>query len=174
MANDNTFDFFGEVATLDRNTTQTEKVVKKRKNYVKKNQEIEKIEENVKVEAIEPIIETKIEDTTINEIDLKPEISATEFIDEEKIEIQEEEKPEIKMEVEVKEDEKIKDIVSEKPKIKLPERKKICPNAIRQTYHIDNELAEKIKIYAYIARLGISEVVNEAVKEYLKDKNLNL
>ena len=50
----------------------------------------------------------------------------------------------------------------------LPERYKF-QNPIRQTYHIEKELVEKVKLYAYIKRLRISEVVNIALKQYLKD-----
>ena len=44
--------------------------------------------------------------------------------------------------------------------------KNITDNTIRQTYHLDKELIELIKKYAYIERMKISEVVNIALKEF--------
>jgi len=40
----------------------------------------------------------------------------------------------------------------------------------RQTYHLDTDLIEKIKKYAYWKRLKVSEVVNEALREFFKGK----
>ncbi len=39
----------------------------------------------------------------------------------------------------------------------------------RQTYYIRLETIEKLKAYAYWERKGISEVVNVALQEFLKD-----
>ncbi len=41
---------------------------------------------------------------------------------------------------------------------------------IRQTYHLERELVEKIKKFAYWKRLKISGVVNQALREFFKDK----
>lgn len=40
----------------------------------------------------------------------------------------------------------------------------------RQTYHLETDLIRKINEYAYWERLKISEVVNEALREFFKDK----
>jgi len=40
----------------------------------------------------------------------------------------------------------------------------------RQTYHLEKDLIEKIKKYAYLERLKVSEVVNEALREFFKGK----
>jgi len=40
----------------------------------------------------------------------------------------------------------------------------------RQTYHLDLDLIEKIKKYAYWQRLKVSEVVNQALREFFKNK----
>lgn len=40
----------------------------------------------------------------------------------------------------------------------------------RQTYHLEKDLIKKIKDYAYWKRLKISEVVNQALREFLKGK----
>ena len=39
----------------------------------------------------------------------------------------------------------------------------------RQTYYIRIDLVEKLKSYAYWERRGISETVNMALEEFLKD-----
>jgi hypothetical protein len=44
------------------------------------------------------------------------------------------------------------------------------PDTQRQTYHVEVDLIEKVKRYAYIERLKISEVVNRALKEFFQDK----
>jgi hypothetical protein len=44
---------------------------------------------------------------------------------------------------------------------------------IRQTYHLSNDNVEKIKKYAYIERLKISEVVNKALAEFFEDKKFS-
>lgn len=44
------------------------------------------------------------------------------------------------------------------------------PNTQRQTYHVEIDLVEMVKRYAYIERLKISEVVNLALKEFFQDK----
>lgn len=44
------------------------------------------------------------------------------------------------------------------------------PDTQRQTYHVEVELIEKVKRYAYIERLKISEVINRALKEFFQDK----
>lgn len=41
---------------------------------------------------------------------------------------------------------------------------------MRQTYHLELDLIEKIKKYAYWERLKVSEVVNKALREFFKDK----
>jgi len=40
----------------------------------------------------------------------------------------------------------------------------------RQTYHMEIELIDKIKEYAYWKRLKVSEVVNEALREFFKNR----
>lgn len=40
----------------------------------------------------------------------------------------------------------------------------------RQTYHLERDLVKKIKDYAYWKRLKISEVVNQALREFFKGK----
>lgn len=40
----------------------------------------------------------------------------------------------------------------------------------RQTYHLETDLIEKIKKYAYCQRLKVSEVVNQALSEFFKGK----
>ncbi|MFH1714849.1 MAG: hypothetical protein ABH857_01470 [Elusimicrobiota bacterium] len=62
---------------------------------------------------------------------------------------------------------------TENSSIKMPERRRLIA-PVRQTYHIEKELVEKVKIYAYIERMKISEVVNLALKDYLKDKKLSI
>lgn len=42
----------------------------------------------------------------------------------------------------------------------------------RQTYHMEIELIEKIKKYAYWQRLKVSEVVNQALREFFKNKKV--
>jgi hypothetical protein len=46
------------------------------------------------------------------------------------------------------------------------------PKTKRQTYHLEVELIEKVREYAYWERLGVSEVVNIALEEFFKDKNI--
>lgn len=41
----------------------------------------------------------------------------------------------------------------------------------RRTYHIQDELHEKVKAYAYWERVSISEVVNAALKQFLNGWN---
>lgn len=43
------------------------------------------------------------------------------------------------------------------------------PSKRRQTYYIRIDLMEKLKSYAYWERAGISETVNMALEEFLKD-----
>ena len=38
----------------------------------------------------------------------------------------------------------------------------------RRTYHIQDELHEKVKAYAYWERVSISEVVNAALKQFFE------
>ncbi len=45
----------------------------------------------------------------------------------------------------------------------------ILPSKRRQTYHIQEELIEKIRAYAYWKRMGISETVNVALEQFLGD-----
>lgn len=40
----------------------------------------------------------------------------------------------------------------------------------RQTYHLEIDLIKKVKDYAYWQRLKISDVVNQALKEFFKNK----
>ena len=40
----------------------------------------------------------------------------------------------------------------------------------RQTYHLEIDLVDKIKKYAYWERLRVSEVVNKALREFFKNK----
>jgi len=40
----------------------------------------------------------------------------------------------------------------------------------RQTYHLETDLIDKIKKYAYWERMKVSEVVNRALREFFKDK----
>jgi len=40
----------------------------------------------------------------------------------------------------------------------------------RQTYHLETDLIEKVKKYAYWERVKVSEVVNEALREFFKGK----
>ena len=40
----------------------------------------------------------------------------------------------------------------------------------RQTYHLEMDLVEKIKKFAYWERLKVSDVVNQALREFFKDK----
>lgn len=46
------------------------------------------------------------------------------------------------------------------------------PDTQRQTYHVEVDLIEKVKRYAYIERLKISEVINLALKEFFQDRGL--
>lgn len=46
------------------------------------------------------------------------------------------------------------------------------PDTQRQTYHVEVELIEKVKRYAYLERLKISEVINRALKEFFQDRGL--
>jgi len=46
------------------------------------------------------------------------------------------------------------------------------PKIKRQTYHLKVELIEKVREYAYWERLGVSEVVNIALEEFFKDKEI--
>jgi len=39
----------------------------------------------------------------------------------------------------------------------------------RRTYHIQDDLHEKVKAYAYWERMSISDVVNTAFKQFLDD-----
>ncbi len=48
------------------------------------------------------------------------------------------------------------------------------PETLRQTYHLDVDNVEKIKQYAYIERLKISEVVNKALEEFFKKNKFTL
>ncbi len=43
------------------------------------------------------------------------------------------------------------------------------PKTLRQTYHLSLDNIEKVKRYAYIERLKISEVVNRALFEFFKN-----
>ena len=43
------------------------------------------------------------------------------------------------------------------------------PKTLRQTYHLSLDNIEKIKRYAYIERLKISEVVNKALVEFFRN-----
>ncbi|MFC1566622.1 hypothetical protein ACFL4A_02145 [bacterium] len=49
----------------------------------------------------------------------------------------------------------------------LPEKRKLV-DPIRQTYYIEKALVERVKLFAYVKRHRISEVVNLAVEEYLE------
>ncbi len=40
----------------------------------------------------------------------------------------------------------------------------------RQIYHLDIDLINKVKKYAYWKRLKVSEVVNQALREFIKGK----
>jgi len=40
----------------------------------------------------------------------------------------------------------------------------------RQTYHLPIELIETIRKYAYLERLKVSEVVNQALREFFKNR----
>lgn len=44
----------------------------------------------------------------------------------------------------------------------------------RQTYHLSHDNIEKVKKYAYIERLKISEVVNKALEEFFEKKKFAL
>jgi hypothetical protein len=46
------------------------------------------------------------------------------------------------------------------------------PKTKRQTYHLKVEIIEKVRGYAYWERLGVSEVVNIALEEFFKDKEI--
>ena len=48
------------------------------------------------------------------------------------------------------------------------------PETLRQTYHLDVDNVEKIKQYAYIERLKISEVVNRALEDFFKKNKFTL
>ncbi|MFH1238814.1 MAG: hypothetical protein V1653_01730 [bacterium] len=43
-------------------------------------------------------------------------------------------------------------------------------DTLRQTYHMSHDNVEKVKKYAYIERLKISEVVNKALEEFFEKK----
>ncbi len=45
---------------------------------------------------------------------------------------------------------------------------------LRQTYHLNVDNVEKIKQYAYIERLKISEVVNRALEDFFKKNRITL
>ncbi len=49
--------------------------------------------------------------------------------------------------------------------------KRIPDGFMRKTYVVKKDLVEKVERYAYWGRLKIQDVVNNALKEYLKDKN---
>ncbi|MBA7492118.1 hypothetical protein ES702_02667 [subsurface metagenome] len=53
---------------------------------------------------------------------------------------------------------------------KLPKQELPSKQTKRQTYHLEIDLIEKIKKYAYWQRLKVSEVVNEALREFFKGK----
>lgn len=53
---------------------------------------------------------------------------------------------------------------------KLSKQKLQRKQTDRQTYHLENDLIKKIREYAYWKRLKISEVVNQALREFFKGK----
>ena len=53
---------------------------------------------------------------------------------------------------------------------KLSKQKLQSKQTDRQTYHLEKDLIKKIKAYAYWKRLKISEVVNQALREFFKGK----
>lgn len=70
---------------------------------------------------------------------------------------------------------KEKEIKSEIQELSLPSKlsKHVTDNTIRQTYHLNKDVIEKIKKYSYIERLKISEVVNVALKEFFITKKFD-
>ena len=53
---------------------------------------------------------------------------------------------------------------------KLSKQELLGKRVKRQTYHLETDLIEKIKKYAYWERLRVSEVVNKALREFFKNK----
>lgn len=53
---------------------------------------------------------------------------------------------------------------------KLSKQELLGKQTKRQTYHLEADLIDKIKKYAYWERVRVSEVVNRALKEFFKDK----
>lgn len=65
----------------------------------------------------------------------------------------------------------IKDTTRAKSKQGKPSKQELPGKQIkRQTYHLDLDLIEKIKKYAYWQRLKVSEVVNQALREFFKNR----
>ena len=42
----------------------------------------------------------------------------------------------------------------------------------RETFYLSKELSHKLRAYAYWERLGISEIVNVALEQFFKDKEI--
>ena len=65
----------------------------------------------------------------------------------------------------------IKDTTEAKGKQGKPGKQELLGKQTRrQTYHLEIDLVEKIKKYAYWERLKVSEVVNRALREFFKNK----
>ena len=65
----------------------------------------------------------------------------------------------------------IKDTTKKKGNQGKPSKQELLGKQTRrQTYHLKIDLIEKIKKYAYWERIKVSEVVNQALKEFLKNR----
>jgi len=65
----------------------------------------------------------------------------------------------------------IKDTTKAKGKQGKPSKQELPGKQTRrQTYHLEIDLVEKIKKYSYWERVKVSEVVNQALREFFKDK----
>jgi len=53
---------------------------------------------------------------------------------------------------------------------KLSKQELLGKQIKRQTYHLETDLIDKIKKYAYWERVKVSEVVNRALREFFKNK----
>lgn len=53
---------------------------------------------------------------------------------------------------------------------KLSKQELLNKQTKRQTYHLEIDLVEKIKKYAYWERLRVSDIVNQALREFFKGK----
>lgn len=53
---------------------------------------------------------------------------------------------------------------------KLGKQELLGKRTKRQTYHLEMDLVEKIKKFAYWERIKVSEVVNQALREFFKGK----